>query len=148
MSLRSLGLIAVFLSTTLLLAACESAEQRAQKHFESGIALLEEGDVARAFVEFRNVLKLDPRHKEARLEFARSQIAQGNTKPAYRQYLKLVEYYPDNLEGHVVLSEIAILDQNLEAAERHVLAAKRLDAQNQRAIVVVTAIDYIKAALM
>ena len=145
MSLRSLGLITVFLSTTLLLAACESSEQRAQKHFESGIALLEEGDVDRAFVEFRNVLKLNPRHKEARLEFARSQIAQGNTKPAYRQYSKLVEYYPDNLEGHVVLSEIAILDQNLEAAERHALAAKQLDAQNQRAIVVVTAIDYVKA---
>ena len=145
MSLRFPGLIAVFLSTAFFLSACETSEQRAQKHYESGVALLEEGDIDRALVEFRNVLKLNPRHKEARLEFARSQIALGNTQGAYRQYSRLVELYPDNLEGHVELSEIAFLGQNLEAAERHGVAAKQLDADNQQVLVVLTAIEYIKA---
>lgn len=145
MSLHFPRLISVLLSATLFLSACESSEERAQKHFESGMALLEEGDTARAFVEFRNVLKLNPRHKETRLTIARTQNANGDRQLAFRSYLQLIEHYPDNLEGHVELSEIAFLARDLEAAERHGLAAKNIDAENQRAMVVVSAIEYINA---
>ena len=65
MFLRIPKLTILLLSGTLFLAACESSEERAQRYYESGMALLEEGDVARAEIEFRNVFKLAPQHKEA-----------------------------------------------------------------------------------
>ena len=55
----------------LFLSACDTAEERAEKHYQAGLALLEEGDVERALVEFRNVFKLNGQHKEARLTYAR-----------------------------------------------------------------------------
>ena len=41
-----------FLAVLFLLAACDTAEERAEKHFQSGIELLEAGDIRRALVEF------------------------------------------------------------------------------------------------
>ena len=145
MSLRFPGLISILLSVTLLLSACESSEERAQKHYESGVALLEDGDVVRAMVEFRNVLQLNPTHKDARLAIARTHLANGDRQAAFGAYAALVENYPENVEGHIELSEIAFLERDLETASRHGLAVKELEAENQRATVVIDAIDYIDA---
>jgi len=38
----------LLIAATLSLSACDSAQQRAEKHYQSGIALLEQGDVDRA----------------------------------------------------------------------------------------------------
>ena len=59
-------LMAVLLSFGLL-SACDSAEERAEEHYQKGLALIEEGEVDRALVEFRNVFKLDGYHEGARL---------------------------------------------------------------------------------
>jgi hypothetical protein len=44
---------AFLIASTLLLAACDSPEERAEKHFQNAITLIEEGDADRAFVELR-----------------------------------------------------------------------------------------------
>ncbi|WP_292479352.1 hypothetical protein [Methylophaga sp.] len=67
---RSGFLAVLFAASMLLLTACENAEDRAEKHFLSAIELLEKGDEERAIVEFRNVFKLNVRHKEARSVYA------------------------------------------------------------------------------
>lgn len=144
---RNFGrLSAVLLSAMLLLTACESSEERAQKHFESGMALLEEGDVTRALVEFRNVFKLNPQHKEARLVFARTQLERGERVGAYRQYLLLVEQHPDTLEARIELAEMSVESQNWEEAERHGRAAIKLDPDNPRVKIIEIALDYAKAS--
>ena len=84
------------LATAGLLSFCDTAEERADGHFQSGLELLEEGDVDRALVEFRNVFKLDGTHREARLRYAEVERARGNIRQAYGQYLRLVEQYPDS----------------------------------------------------
>lgn len=145
MPLRIPGMTALLLSATLFLSACESSEERAEKHFESGMALLEKGDVSRALVEFRNVFKLNPRHKEARLTYARAEIERGNPRKAYRQYLRLVEQYPDNLEGRVELAQMSFLSRNMEEAERHGQAAFDLAPEDPRTLVILTALEYTKA---
>ena len=53
---------ATALAVVATLAACEGSEERAERHFQSGLALLEEGDVERALIEFRNVFDLDGSH--------------------------------------------------------------------------------------
>ena len=51
-ALRRGTLTAVLLTSLGLLSACDSSEERAEKHFETAMALLAEGDEKRAIVEF------------------------------------------------------------------------------------------------
>ncbi|NOD70107.1 tetratricopeptide repeat protein [Ruegeria sp. HKCCD7303] len=119
-------LVIVFLSLSLLLSACDTAEERAEAHFQAGLAHLEQGDVERALVEFKNVFKLNGQHKEARLTFARLERERGNLSLAYGQYLRLIEQYPDNFEGQRSLAEIALETSNWDGVRRHGAAAAAL----------------------
>lgn len=130
-----------------LLAGCESSEEKAQKHYESGLALLEQGDVSRAMVEFRNVFSLDGKHQEARQTYARLLREQGSIREAYSQYLRLVEQYPDNIEGNRALAEMALDASNWDDAERYGRAALRLAPDEPEVQGIGAMIDY-RAALM
>lgn len=114
------------LAVTGLVSFCDTAEERAEAHFKSGMELLERGDAERALVEFRNVFKLNGRHEGARLAYARTERERGNIREALGQYLRLVEQYPDNLEGQRALGELSVSIGNWDAARRHATEAARL----------------------
>jgi tetratricopeptide (TPR) repeat protein len=137
----------LLLVALLALSACDSAEERAEKYYQSGIALLEAGDVDRALVEFRNVFKLNGQHKEARLTYARIQRERGRLQEAFSQYLRVAEQYPDTLEAHVALAEIAIENGQWDQAERYGREAQKLGPQDLATRGVVVALDYRKALL-
>jgi len=138
--------ILVFLTFSLtLLSACETADERAQKYFEKGTALLEEGEVERALLEFRNVLKLNELHKEARLTYAQVEEGRGNTSAAYGQYLRLVEQYPENLEGRRALARMASTLNNWEEVERHVTVAQKLAPADPMVLAIRAGLDYRNA---
>lgn len=115
---------ALVLLVPILLAACDTAEERAQKHFEKGMALLQDGDVERALIEFRNVFKLNGTHKAARIAYAQVEEDRGNIQGSYSQYLRLVEQYPDNFEGRRALARMATDLNDWEEVERHVSVAE------------------------
>ena len=72
----------VILLLPVLVAACDTAEERAEGHYEKGLELLETGDVDRALVEFRNVFKLNRTHRGARLAYAQAQEGRGDLQSA------------------------------------------------------------------
>ena len=94
---------ATALALVATLAACESSEDRAERYFQSGLSLLEEGDVERALIEFRNVFNLNGSHREARQTYARIVREQGRVREATGQYLRLVEQYPDDFRARTAL---------------------------------------------
>lgn len=104
----------------MALSACETAEERAEGHFATAQELLAEGDVDRALVELRNVFKLNGQHREAREVYAQIQMDRGREDIAYKQYLRLVEQYPENLTGLRALSEISLRRFDWESAERYI----------------------------
>ena len=115
--MRSLAL--VFIALTAL-AACESAEERATKHYQNGLSLLESGDVDRAILEFRNVFQFDATHLEARKALGRVFLEEKKDKRrAYRQFLRIVEQYPDDLETRILLADIALGIGDWEEVNRH-----------------------------
>jgi predicted Zn-dependent protease len=122
------------LATALFLtvAGCKSAEERAEEYYKSGIALMEAGDPDRAMVEFRNVFELDAGHRDARAALARMMLDANNLQGAYSQYLRLVEQYPDDMEGRRALAEIAFEVRNWDEFERHGEAAERLAPDDPR----------------
>lgn len=137
-------LVSLTLGLTLL-AACETAEERAQKHYEKGITLLDEGEVERALVEFRNVFKLDGFHKDARLAYAGVEEERDNVGAAYGQYLRLIEQYPENLEGRRALARLASDMNNWEEVARHVEVAQKLAPKDPVVMAVRVGLDYRNA---
>lgn len=146
-SFRRGAIPVLLLTATLALTGCESSEERAERYYQSGLELLEAGDVDRALVEFRNVFKLNGQHREARLTYARVQRERGQIAEAYSQYLRLVEQYPDDLEGRRALGEIAVLRGEWDEAERHARAAREIAPEDGMVIALNAAVDYRKAVL-
>ena len=120
------GSRALLLCAALALAACDTAEERAEAHFQAGLERLEAGDPERAMVEFRNVFQLDGFHRDARATYARLLRERGQGAQAFGQYLRLVEQYPEDLEGQRALAELALETGDWEAFRRHAAAAAEL----------------------
>ena len=139
---RSLVLIGA-----LALGACDTAEERAEKHFKSGIELIEKGELQRALVEFRNVLALDKDHIEARMAYARATRTLGNIPESYASFLRVAENRPKNLEARLALTEIAIIAQNWEEAERHGKALLAAETQYEGSDIPLLALEYRQAIL-
>jgi len=142
----SLKMVSV-LALVGFLAACESSEERAEGHYQSGLALLEQGDPERALVEFRNVFNLNGQHREARSTYARIVREQGKDREAYGQYLRLVEQYPDDLEGRIALSELAFASQNWEEFGRHASRAMAAAPDDPAVQAIAVAFDYRKGVI-
>lgn len=136
---------AAALCICLGLSACDSAETRAEKHFQAALAHMETGDIDRAIVEFRNVFQLNGQHKEARETYAKLQRDRGNMEESYSQYLRLIEQYPDDLEGRLALVEMALETGNGVETERHGAAAAALAPTDPRVQAVSATLAYQKA---
>jgi tetratricopeptide (TPR) repeat protein len=126
----------------LFLTACDSVEERAEKYYESGVALLESGEPEKALLELRNVFDLNSSHHDARALYAKTARELGRTREAYGQYLRLVEQYPDDVEGRVSLAQMAFESQNWEEFERHGKSAVDLAATDPRVEVIKVGLDY------
>lgn len=130
------------LCALLLLAACEDAEERAERYYQSGLTLLAAGDTDRALVEFRNVFEHDGFHKDARQIYADTLYAEGQIAEAYGQYLRLIEQYPDTRDARMTLAEIALTRSDWPEVTRHGPVALTLAPQDPRARAIGAAIAY------
>ncbi len=147
MKLLSSPLLAGVLAVPLILGQCDTGEERAEGHYQSALELIEAGDVDRAMVEFRNVFRLNGNHRDARAVYARLLRERGDTATAYGQYLRLVEQYPEDVEGRIALAEMATASADWEEAERHATVARRLAPEDPVVRAVVTTLDY-RAAIV
>ena len=147
MILRSPALIAGLVALPLILGQCDSAADRAETHFEAGMALVEAGDIDRALVEFRNVFRLDGHHREARTVYARLMRERGDNRAAYGHYLRLVEQHPEDLEGRTALGEMALAAGDWAEARRHIAQAQEVAPDDPLVRVMRATLDY-RDALM
>jgi len=120
-------LLPLLAAAALALAACDTAEERAEGHYQRALSLLAEGEPEKAVVEFRNVFRLDGNHDAARLAFADLLVERGDIEQAIGQYLRLVEQDWSNVDGHKRLTELALSVQDFDTAETHAARAYDLD---------------------
>lgn len=142
--------IRMFLAATaavLTLAACESSKEKAEKHYQSAMDFIEQGDPARAEVELKNVFRFDGSHYEARKELAKLLEEKGDIRGAYSQLLRLAEQYPEDAPVRRELTQLAIEIGNWDEAERHGRLAAQLDSANEEQQDLNIALDYRKAML-
>ena len=123
----------VLLATCLVLTGCDSAEEKAQDHYERGLELLAEGDNARARLEFRNALRQVDTMIEPRLALARLNRSEGSLRLAKRDFLRAAEQDPENLEAVTALGELGFEMRDWDTFERYTDAAVTL-ASNTPAV--------------
>jgi len=121
--IRLLGLI----FGLFVLVACDTAEERAEGHYQRGMELLEGGEPEKALLEFRNALQLNEDALEPRLEFARIRLAQGNFQGAIGNYLKVIELDESHMEARTTAGRLLLqFDNDADRAREHITAAAEL----------------------
>jgi cellulose synthase operon protein C len=132
----------ILLACALALAGCDSAEERAETHYQRGLALLEQGDTARAMIEFRNVFRLDAGHAEARRRYAALLRETGEPRQALSQYLQLAEQMPQDAGVHRDLADAALQLREFETAGIHADRAVALDPADPMARALKATVDF------
>lgn len=99
--------------------ACSSPTEKANKYYESGMALLAKGtkeDLVKADVEFRNALQLEKNMTKA--IYGQAQVAerQGDLARMFKLLTSVVEQDPKNLEAQLRLGRLYLLDGKLDKA--------------------------------
>ncbi len=133
-----------------LLAGCESAEERAARHAERGIALMASEDPDRAILEFRSALRLDDENVEARLGYARALDSLGRPREAAVQYLALLDIDAEHAVAHRELALLALRMGDLDALRTHgaravALAPDDIDARALDASVALVEGEFARA---
>lgn len=107
MTLRRYGAALLLLASLSMLAGCESSKDKAARHLASALELIEAGDPDRALVEFRNVFRLDPDNREARMALGAMMRDRGNPTEALAQYQYVIDRNPQDSEALVPAAQLA-----------------------------------------
>jgi len=130
----STGLAALALA--LVLAGCDSSEEKAQNYFQRAMASMTAGELDKAALDFRNVLKLDENHTDALLALAQLEEARGNFEAAVRLYSSVAQQDSQHLDSRIRLAQIFLASGQTDAASNHAEQANRLKPADPRVIVI------------
>src|SRR6056297_1100578 len=114
----------------VLLAGCDSVEERAQRHYEKALELIERGQAGKAIIELRNAIDLNDQFAPARFEIAKLHEMERNISGAIGNYLKAIEINPHHVEARIRAANIFIMANELERAESNLDQAFKLDPDN------------------
>ena len=98
------------------LIACSSPTEEANKYYEKGLALLEQGDLIKARIELQNALQIRPELTGA--WFALAQIAeqQGEWEKLFGLLNKVTDQDPQHLEAQIKLGRMLLAAGRLDKA--------------------------------
>lgn len=137
--------------SSVALTACDSAEDRLAKHLENGQELVQNGELEKAVVEFRNSLSIDADSVPAHLGMAEIYETQRNYPAMVAHLNKVVEIDPQNAVALIKLGQIMMLSGQLDQALENANAAIAVAPENVEALVLKAGIslrlDNVEAAL-
>ena len=132
-------LVLVLLGAAVLFG-CDSPEQRAQSHYERGLELVDQGEPAKARLEFRNALKLKEGFVLALYSLGRLEQSQNRHEQAARIFFRIAEQAPEHVEARVNLARILLLAGQLDEALKFADQAYALESANTDILVLKAAI--------
>ena len=131
---------ALLVAALLLPAACDSAEERAAKHYQRGVELAEQGEPQKAILEFRNALRADELHVPALYGIAEALEARGDLRGAVGHLQRVIEIEPSHVEARVKLAQAMLLGGALDEAAKHAEAAYAVAPKNPDVLAVRAAV--------
>lgn len=117
----------------ILVAACSNSEQAKRTYLENGDRLLKEGKTQEAIVELRNAIQQDANYGEARLKLAEAYTASGNSRAAFREYVRAADLLPQDNDAQIKAASILMLAGQFEDARTRIIPVIDRDPSNVNA---------------
>lgn len=100
----------------VLLAGCQSPEDKAQTYVREARELLAGGNTEKAVVQLRNALKLDARNVDAYLMLAEIAEKNGEWPVVHRRLGQVIEIEPNHVVALTKLTQLYLLGDDIERA--------------------------------
>ena len=116
------------------LLSCSNEKQSAQKHFETAVLYMSEGNLGAAEIELRNTIQKDPTHYQAYLKL--SQIYRELEKPEkeLQALINATAINPDNMEVQYRLGQVFVLGRQTKKARETAQLILKKQPKNIRAM--------------
>src|SRR5262245_29424952 len=106
----------------LLTGGCGGPEERKANYLAKAQGYIRDGNLPKARVALRNVLKIDPKDPEAYYFFAEVEEKEKNWKNAFSNYQRVIELVPDHERALIKLArfylEAHLTDKVFELTEK------------------------------
>ncbi len=106
------------MSIAVLVAACGGVQSRFESHLRRGHEYYAKGDFAKASVEFRNAIQIEPKSASARLEAGRAAEAQGRLRDAVALYQSAIDSDSANRGAREALARLYLRAGAAELARK------------------------------
>lgn len=129
----------------VMIVSCGGAEERKAKYLEKGKMYLEEGNVDKARIEFKNTLQIDTKFPQGYYYMGRVEERNKELRKAIGNYLKAVELDPTYLDPKIRLAKLyAVVNtkEYLDKAREMVDQILILDQSNPDALLTKATLDY------
>lgn len=129
---RWLGIAVLALAVGL--AGCSSPEEKAESYYQKGEALLQQGKLVKASLEFKNALQIKNNMTKAWLGLANIAERQADWKKLYGLLNKVVELDPKNIDARVKLGRLLLAAGQFDKALDQSKAALELNKDDESAL--------------
>jgi tetratricopeptide (TPR) repeat protein len=145
-SVRVIVRWAVVACGLMVLAACQSDEEKAAQYLEEAQAFVAADDLTRARVSYLNLLRLTPNDIPSRFALAGIEDSLGNIQAAYAQWLRIVEQDPRHVPSQLRLTSLALERREWEKARSHLVPIAEVAGDNIAVKTGLAIVDYADAA--
>jgi Tfp pilus assembly protein PilF len=122
----------IILAIFLVVSGC-SKEAKLERHWKKAEQYLAENKAKEAALEYRNVIKLEPKHAKAHYKLGLAYLRMGMFRDAYVEISKTVELDPGLLDARNHLGQLYFLSGDLKKAREQVEAVLAKDPANSSA---------------
>jgi len=115
LSVRKFG-TAFAVAGLLLVAACDTPEEKVQNHYESGQELLEEGNLIKAKLEFRNALQINGKFVPALYALGLLEEQDGKLQQARGLMGRVLDLEPKHYDASIKFGKFMLVAGQLDKA--------------------------------
>ena len=128
--------LATVLAMCLLvtLTACASPEEKAQAHLERGLELLDQGEYAKAGLEFRNAIKFNEKLTSAWVGLSKVDERKPDWAAMNTSLTRALELDPNQFEPQLRMGKLLLIVGNIDKALVHINKANELNKDNSDAL--------------
>ena len=111
-TLRSLCVVFIL----VMQVACNAPEKSAQHYYQQGKALLEQGNIELAQIQFRNALQIEPKLSDAYYQIALIDEKKQDIKGMYNNLAEAVRLEPKHVDAHLKLGQLYLVSRQFDKA--------------------------------
>lgn len=142
---KARSMLVLLLATFMVgLAACSGPEERKAQYLEKARTLMAEGNNAKAQLELRNVLQIDPKATDAYLMLAQIAEKDGDLKAAFLNFRKVTELDPTNTAAWLKVAHAYTFGGATEEARSAIAKVLEISPGNKEALTLQAALDLQK----